>query len=238
MSVALSFKDLVKRYGKQTVLDGISLDINRGEFFGLVGVNGAGKTTLIKSLLDLSEIQAGSIEIFGEPHTRTSSREHLAYLPERFTPPYFAKAREFLDYLARLHGGSYDADEVEQCLRVLDLETAALEKPVRALSKGMGQKLGLASVLLSGKQLLVLDEPMTGLDPKSHARLKVHLDAIRAGTQTVFFCSHNLADVASLCDRVAVLHQGTLRFCGAPQEMCDAYGSNDIDAAYLSCVEG
>ncbi len=236
MSVALRFKQLVKRYGKHAVLDGISLDIAAGEFFGLVGVNGAGKTTLIKSLLDLCEIQSGSIEIFGEPHTVTATRSRLAYLPERFTPPYFATGHEFLDYLARLHGGSYTQGELEQCLHTLDLDAAVLAKPVRALSKGMGQKLGLASVLLSGKELLVLDEPMTGLDPKAHARLKVYLDSIRSGTQTVFFCSHNLADVAALCDRVGVLHEGVLRFCGSPQAMCDSYGGGDIESAYLRCV--
>ena len=237
METAAAFNDVVKRYGKQTVLNGVSFDIRAGEFLGLVGINGAGKTTLIKALLDLCEIQSGGIRIFDRAHTETEARAELAYLPERFVPPFFATGREFLSYLSKLYRVPMVSSEIDECLAVLDLQSEALDKPVRALSKGMAQKLGLAGVLLSHQPLLVLDEPMSGLDPKAHSRLKEHFAELHAAGQTLLFSSHNLADVADLCDRVAVLHQGRLRYCGPPAVLCAKYQTDDVEAAYIRCVD-
>jgi ABC-2 type transport system ATP-binding protein len=122
-------------------------------------------------------------------------------------------------------------------LAALDLDPDALTKPVRALSKGMAQKLGLAAVLLSGKALYVLDEPMSGLDPRARALLKQHLLAQRhSGVQTLFFSTHLLPDVETLCDRMIILHAGIPRFIGTPAECCAAYDAPDLETAYLRCV--
>jgi ABC-2 type transport system ATP-binding protein len=237
MDCAIRFTDVAKSYGRQRVLGGVSFEVQAGEFLGLVGVNGAGKTTLIKGLLDLSEIDAGRIEIFGVPHHRPASRAPLAFLPERFAPPYYARGEDFLRFMAQMHAAAIPNGGRERVLKALDLDPAALAKPVRALSKGMSQKLGLAATLLSGRPLYVLDEPMSGLDPKARALLKEYLLHLRSGrNQTVFFSTHLLSDVESLCDRIIILHDGVPRFIGTPQECCATFGTADLEAAYLRCV--
>ena len=234
---ALSFAGVEKHYGRQQVLDGIDLDVAPGEFLALVGVNGAGKSTLLKCLLDFTSLDAGAIRIFDLAHEQTESRRNLAYLPEKFIPPYYLTGREFLTCMARLHGVRPRAEAIRELLaRRLDFDPAALAKPVRQLSKGMSQKLGLAACLLSGKPLLVLDEPMSGLDPKTRACLKQYLLELKGGGSTVFFSTHMLADIEVLCDRAAILHGGVVRFIGTPRECCDRYGTADFEAAYLQCV--
>ena len=173
MSVpALRIRQLAKSYASAAALTDLSLEIAAGEFFGLVGENGAGKTTLIKCALDFCDTASGSIEIFGTRHRQTAARSRIAYLPERFTPPHFLTGRDFLRYNAELHRRAYDEAAARSMLESLELEAGSLDKPVRAYSKGMTQKLGLAACLLSGKDMYILDEPTSGLDPKARALLK------------------------------------------------------------------
>ncbi len=235
-SQAVVFKDVSKSYGERRVLSGINLTVSKGEYLGLIGVNGAGKTTLIKSMLDLTLPESGSIAIFEASSATTNARSRLAYLPERFTPPYYLTGRDFLDYMARLYQRSYEPDEIEHILTILDLDFSALKRSVRVFSKGMSQKLGLAACLLSNKELLVMDEPMSGLDPKARAFLKQHLAELKKIGKTVFFSTHLLTDVESLCDRVAVLHEGQIRFVGSPAECCRYFQTDNFEEAYLSCV--
>jgi len=234
---ALRFTKVRKSYGRLQALAGITLEVRRGEFFGLIGVNGAGKTTLLKCLLDFCEIDGGRIAIFGTPHTVTAARSRLAYLPERFNPPFYLTGRDFLRYMARLYRAAYDEKAVERAFQALDLDLAALAKPVRSYSKGMTQKLGLAACLLSGKELHVLDEPASGLDPKARALFKRELARLRAGGRTVFFSSHALPEVEQLCDRIGVLHDGMLRFAGTPDELRRGFGNaRDLEQAFLACI--
>ena len=233
---ALQFQDIHKKFAATSVLEGISFDVRRGEFFGLVGVNGAGKTTLIKSLLDLSSIDSGKIDILGIDHRQTASRKPLAFLPERFTPPHYLTGDDFLNYMFKLQSLPYDKPAVESMLSALDLDLAALPKPVRSYSKGMAQKLGLAACFLSRKELYVLDEPMSGLDPKARALLKTQIHQLKEHGRTLFFSSHALADIEEICDRMAVLHEGKIIFVGAPAELCQAYSANNIESAFLRCV--
>jgi ABC-2 type transport system ATP-binding protein len=234
--IALRFAQVEKRYAGVPVVSGFSLEVRRGEFFGLVGVNGAGKTTLIKCLLDFCDADGGAIEIFSVPHTTTAARARIAYLPERFNPPFYLTGRDFLQYMLGLHRTRYDAAEVARIFGALDLEAAALDRPARVYSKGMTQKLGLAACLLSGKDLYVLDEPTGGLDPKARALAKRELAALRRAGRTVFFTSHALADVAEMCDRLAVIHAGHLRFAGTPQELIGRTGAPDLERAFLDCI--
>ena len=234
--IALQFTEVEKAYAGVAALSGISLEVKRGEFFGLVGVNGAGKTTLIKCLLDFCDADGGAIEIFSVPHRATAARARLAFLPERFNPPFFLTGRDFLRYLLTLHRTPYDEARATRMFEALDLEPSALDRPARDYSKGMTQKLGLAACLLSGKELYVLDEPAGGLDPKARALLKNQLKALREAGHTVFFTSHALADVAALCDRMAVLHGGRLRFAGTPRELVGQYGAPDVEQAFLACI--
>jgi len=226
-----------KAYGTTRALDELTLEVRRGELFGLVGGNGAGKTTLIKCLLDFCEVDRGEIRLFGVSHRLTASRRELAFLPERFNPPYYLTGRDFLRYMAEMHRISYDGKRVAETFARLDLDSGALMKPVRDYSKGMTQKLGLAACLLSGKAVQVLDEPTSGLDPKARALLKRELKALRGAGGTVFFSSHALADVEEICDRMAVLHGGRLRFAGTPAELVARYGGAGVEAAFLECIE-
>ncbi len=233
---ALRCTGLAKSYSGTPALADLSLEVREGEFFALAGVNGAGKTTLIKCLLDFCDINGGSIEIFGVPHRATAARARLAYLPERFNPPFYLTGRDFLQYLLKLHGVPYEAALAARMFGALDLELPALDRPVRTYSKGMTQKLGLAACLLSGKDLYVLDEPTGGLDPKARALLKAELRELKRAGRTVFFTSHALADIDEICDRMAVLHAGRLRFCGTPRELMDRHGARDLEQAFLSCI--
>src|SRR5688572_27514738 len=221
---ALRLERVGKAYAGVAALAELTLEVRRGEFLALVGVNGAGKTTLIKCLLDFCETDRGRIEIFGVSHRETSARSRLAYLPERFNPPYYLTGRDFLEYMLRLHRAPYDDARVARMFAALDLDLAALSRLARTYSKGMTQKLGLAACLLSGKDLYVLDEPAGGLDPKARALFKEELAAVKRAGRTVFFTSHALADVAEMCDRMAVLHAGRLRFAGTPQELTGSTG--------------
>ncbi len=234
--IALRFNRIGKSFGSVAALADFSLEVRQGEFFGLVGENGAGKTTLIKCMLDFCETDSGSIEIFGVPHTATAARSRLAFLPERFNPPFYLTGRDFLHYMLKLHGAPYDEARVTRMFGALDLDLPALDKPARTYSKGMTQKLGLAACLLSGKDLYILDEPTSGLDPKARALLKRELRELRHTRRTLFFTSHALADVAEICDRMAIVHGGRLQFAGAPDELIRRFGAGDLEQAFLACI--
>ena len=233
---AISIFGVSKTYGKQAVLSGVDLELLSGEFLGLVGVNGAGKTTLIKCLLDFTQFKMGSIAIFGRNNTEAESRQRLAFLPEKFVPPYYLTGADYLHYMAELYAKPYEEKKVEQMLGVLDLDMSALGKSVRHLSKGMSQKLGLAACLLSDRDLFILDEPMSGLDPKARAYLKQHLLKLKRAGKTLFFSTHMLGDVEALCDKVAVLHERSMQFVGSPAQCCSDYETDDFEQAYLRCV--
>lgn len=237
MSVsALRFQQVVKRYGAASVLRGVELELHAGECFGLVGVNGAGKTSLIKCMLDFCALDGGAIEIFGQPHHQPAARAPLGFLPERFTPPYYLTGDDFIRYLLTLQSLVYDAPAVHAMLAALDLDPAALRRTVRGYSKGMIQKLGLAACLLAPKRLYVLDEPMSGLDPKARALLKEQLRKLHRGGATLFLTSHALADVDELCDRMAILHDGQIRFAGTPAECRARFGAPTLEQAFLACI--
>jgi ABC-2 type transport system ATP-binding protein len=230
-------KEVCKYYRHNQVLDHVNLQISPGEFFGLVGINGAGKTTLIKSILDLCEIEQGSIHVFGTSHTEPNARINLAFLPEQFIPPSYLSGFNFLAYMAKLYGHDHDQKQVQKICQTLDLTLSALKLPVRDYSKGMAQKLGLAACFLSEKRLLLLDEPMNGLDPKARAYIKHYLLKLREEGITLFFSTHLLADVEALCNRMAILHEGRLQFVGTPSECCTIFAAQDLEQAYLNCIE-
>jgi ABC-2 type transport system ATP-binding protein len=233
---ALRVTALVKRYGKFEALGGVDIEVAAGDAFGLVGANGAGKTTLIKCLLDLTACDSGAVEIFGAPALKPVARRRLAYLPERFSPPYYLRAREFLAAMFELAGERYDASRVDALLGRLELDRGVLGQPVRTLSKGMTQKLGLAGCFAVPRDLYVLDEPMSGLDPAARVAVKSLLRGLAAEGRTLFFTSHVLADVEELCSSIAVLERGRMRFRGTPAGLCQSYAESNLERAFMKCI--
>jgi ABC-2 type transport system ATP-binding protein len=160
-AAAFRAEGLVKRFGARRALDGASMEVSPGAAMGLAGANGAGKTTFIKCALDLCAPDAGRVEIFGVDNRQAAARARLAYLPERFVPPYYLLGREFLAMTLELAGASFVHAHAVALAAELELDPQALERPVRQLSKGMTQKLGLAACFLLPRDLYLLDEPMT-----------------------------------------------------------------------------
>ena len=233
---ALRVERLAKRYGACQALDGIDLLVHAGDTVALVGANGAGKTTLIKCMLDLVLPDAGRIEIFGVRHRDPVSRARIAYLPERFSPPHYLKGGEFIEMTLTLAGTRYERASAERGLAELGLEPAVLDRPVRQLSKGMTQKLGLAANLLFARDLYILDEPMSGLDPAGRIAVKSVLARLPREGRTTFFTSHVLADVNELASELIVLDRGAVRFQGAPAALCARHGESNLERAYLRCI--
>jgi ABC-2 type transport system ATP-binding protein len=203
-----------------TGLDGLDLEVPRGEVFGFIGPNGAGKTTTIKCLVGLQHPTAGHAFLLGRPITHPEARRPLGFLPER---PYFYQhltAREFLDFYGQLFDlpKALRAKRIDELLARVDL-TRVADAPLRTFSKGMLQRAGVAQALINDPDLVILDEPMSGLDPLGRKLIRdLILEERRAG-RTVFFSSHVLSDVQSICDRVGLIAGGRLRAIGSIDEL-------------------
>ncbi|HTK85507.1 MAG TPA: ABC transporter ATP-binding protein [Patescibacteria group bacterium] len=233
---ALSVRDVSVSYGTHAVVRNLSLDVRSGETFGLIGLNGVGKTTLIKSILGLRDHQSGIIEIAGHDRFHPDSRRKLAYLPERFDPAWFLKGVEFLRFSVSFYGLPFDEAVAHLYCRKLALDPSVLGSKIQTYSKGMRQKLGLIGTLLTKCPLLILDEPMSGLDPQARSMVKDTLQVARTEGQTIFFSSHILADMNEICDRVGVLHGGKIIYCGTPAGLIAAGGNANIERAFLNLI--
>lgn len=238
MTLPLEVHDLRAGYGRREVLSGVGFAIQPGEVFGLIGLNGAGKTTLIRSILGLTPA-TGTFSLFGRPNGEPAARRGLFYLPEKYQPAAQLSGWEHLELAQAWIGGSLDRDAARALAGGLALDPAALDRRVRTYSKGMGQKLGLVAALKSRLPLLILDEPMSGLDPRARVRLKDHLIAYRGeeGGNSVFFSSHVLADVEEICDRIGVLHGGRLLYCGPPADFVTGHGGGTLERAFLAAID-
>jgi ABC-2 type transport system ATP-binding protein len=232
----LSVSGVSTGYGKKQVLNDISFALAPGEVFGLVGLNGIGKTTLIRSVLGLRET-AGTITLFGEPNHQARARRNLVYLPERFHPSPQLTGWEYLGILLAYYNQKVDRDRARTIAAGLDLDPAAIDRRVRTYSKGMGQKLGLVGTFLVSAPLMILDEPMSGLDPRARVMLKDQLIASKRAGRCVFFSSHILADIEEICDRIGVLHATRMIFIGTPAEFVARAQAPSLERAFLAALE-
>jgi ABC-2 type transport system ATP-binding protein len=199
---------------------GISFAVSRGESFGFLGPNGAGKTTTIKILMGLIRPTGGDVRLFGSPVPDRKAREKVGFMPENpYVYPYLTP-REFVATCARLSGlrGAALRDRVEHVLRQTGIAYAA-SRQVRQLSKGMLQRTGLAAALVADPELLVLDEPMSGLDPGGRKEVRDMILEERRQGRTIFFSTHILADVPALCDHMAILQKGQTVLAGRLDEL-------------------
>jgi ABC-2 type transport system ATP-binding protein len=234
---AIQIEGLAAGYGPVQALTEITLSVRAGETFGLIGLDGAGKTTLLKSILLLVAPSAGSVRLFGASHRDPASRDQLAYLPERFRPPGDLSGHDFLRLTLALHGRRVSRAAAARAAADLELEPAALRRPIRGYAKGMAQKLGVLATLLTDRPLLILDEPLSGLAPHARSRLKEQLAAWRARGRTILLSSPIAADHDQLCDRVAVLHRGRLGYVGTPAGLRQRHLAATLETAFLAEIE-
>jgi ABC-2 type transport system ATP-binding protein len=224
-------------WGRQKVraLKGLDLTIRRGEIFGLLGPNGSGKTTTIKMLLGLLFPSSGQAFVLGKPATDVTKNERIGYLPEESYLYKFLNAEETLDFYGRLFNLPKDVRRArtQELLTQVGVTTAKRRR-LREYSKGMTRRIGLAQALINDPELIILDEPTTGLDPIGCREMKdLILDLKRKG-KTVLMCSHLLADVQDVCDRIAVLHQGELKELGRVDQLLKVRDETEIRATGLS----
>ena len=201
-------------------LEGLTMRVEDGEVFGFLGPNGAGKSTTIKLLVGLIFPTAGTAHILGKPISDIAMHQDIGYLPEQ---PYFydyLTATELLDYFARIHNleAAGRRDRVTRMLKKVGLETAR-KIQLRKYSKGMLQRVGLAQAILHDPRVVILDEPMSGLDPLGRREVRDIILELKREGRTVLFSTHILSDAEMLCDRVGVIAGGTLRGVGAPDEI-------------------
>lgn len=225
-----------KSYGSQQVLDQVSFDLKPGEIFGLIGLNGAGKTTLIKILLDLAESDGGKAFMFGEPCNTVKARERISYLPEKFTPSRYLKGHEYLSLALSYYGKKLDKDAARALAKDLDLNPDVLDRKVGGYSKGMGQKLGLIGAFMVDQPFMILDEPMSGLDPRARIALKDVMKRARGEGKTLFFSSHILSDIDEICDRIGIIHDSKLVYLGTAAEFKPTFKENSLERAFLKAI--
>jgi len=233
----LSVDHAVAGYGKKDVLKGISLSLGHKEITGLLGLNGAGKTTIIKTIVQLKTLNDGSISSQGDSQDLYQSKRLFSYLPERFDPPSFLTAYEFLKFTLKLYGYDIARDEAHRLAEQLGLDPDVLNSRVQSFSKGMRQKLGIMASVLPKCPLLILDEPMSGLDPRARQQVKTMVKAYKAEGRTVFFSSHILTDAVEICDKIIVLHGGKLIFEGATDIFLEQDKDRNPEKAFLSLIE-
>ncbi len=218
MEVILETRDLRVEYraqngqGKKVAVKGLNLKVHAGEVFGFLGPNGAGKTTTMNVLLGFVHATAGDAFLFGVNVREPIARQRIGYLPELTYYYKFLSAEELLRFYARLFGiPRAEADRrIDQLLRLVELEPAR-KRPIKTYSKGMQQRVGLAQALINDPDLLILDEPTSGLDPLGRMKVREIIQRLKNEGKTVFFSSHELGEVETVCDRVAIINQGELK---------------------------
>ncbi len=216
---------LRKTYGAVEALKGVSIAVNRGEIFGLLGQNGAGKSTLIKILLGIVRKTDGDATLLGEPAGRSDIRTRVGYLPEDHQFPQYHTGASLLHFYGQLYGMSR-AERKRKIPEVL--ETVGIRKrmdyKLRTYSKGMKQRLGIAQAIFHDPDVIFLDEPTDGVDPVGRKELRELFEKMRDDGKTVFVNSHLLGEVELMCDRVAILQRGELMQIGTVAELTSQEG--------------
>ena len=239
--VVIETRNLSKIYrdfwGRQKVraLKALDLEVRRGEIFGLLGPNGSGKTTTIKLLLGLLFPTSGQALVFGKDAADVTKNERIGYLPEESYLYRFLNAEETLDFYGRLFDMPADLrrQRIADLIRLVKLDWAK-RRQLKEYSKGMTRRIGLAQALINDPELIVLDEPTTGLDPIGCREMKDLILDLREKGKTVLMCSHLLADVQDVCDRIAILHQGELKELGRVDSLLKVRDVTEIRAKDLS----
>ena len=214
----------------------LNLSIRAGEVFGFLGPNGAGKTTTMNVLLGFVNATSGAAFLFGVDVREPIARQRIGYLPELTYYYKFLTAEELLRFYARIFGiPRAEADRrIEQLLKLVELESAR-KRPIKTYSKGMQQRVGLAQALINNPDLLILDEPTSGLDPLGRMKVREIIQRLKNEGKTVFFSSHELGEVETVCDRVAIINQGELKVEGRVADLVEKHQAN-LEKIFLNII--
>ena len=236
--LAIRADGIIKSFGDRRVLDGLSLKLRRGEIMGFLGTNGAGKTTTVKILLGFLKPDSGSVEIFGGAPGAEATRARIGFMPEiAYYYPYL-NIGELLEFYGGLCGMSRTEVRAKApaLIRRVGLEAAG-DKLLKTYSKGMLQRAGIAQALLHDPELLVLDEPFTGLDPLARAYFRDMLHELRDAGKTIFFSSHELSETETVCDHIAIVKEGKVVLQGATRDIVGD-GRGNLERLFLDVLGG
>jgi len=219
------------------ILKQLSLEVSEQQYYAIAGVNGAGKSTLIKLVLDLIRpLPGGSIRIFGRENTDPQCRDQLVYLPEKFDVKKNISGRQYLDFVAAVYHHPVESRGIDELAERLDFPPGRLDSRVGGYSKGMVQKLGLLSCFMLERPLIILDEPLSGLDPRARFHFKELMQSLKSRAHTVLYSTHLLSDAEELCDRFGILHDGEMKYQGTPADCLQRYRATSLETAYMACI--
>jgi ABC-2 type transport system ATP-binding protein len=222
--------------GRKVAVKDLNLRVNAGEVFGFLGPNGAGKTTTMNVLLGFVNATSGDAYLFGVNVREPIARQRIGYLPELTYYYKFLTAEEILRFYARVFGiPRAEADRrIDELLKLVELESAR-KRPLKNYSKGMQQRVGLAQALINDPDLLILDEPTSGLDPLGRMKVREIIQRLKDRGKTVFFSSHELGEVETVCDRVAIINQGELKVEGSVAGLVSKHQAN-LEQIFLNII--
>lgn len=231
----VEYRSREMRQATKVALANLDLEVHAGEVFGFLGPNGAGKTTTMNVLLGFVPPTSGTASLFSIDVRQPIARQRIGYLPELTYYYKFLTAEELLHFYAKIFGLPRDeADRrIDVLLKLVELDHAR-KKQIKSYSKGMQQRAGLAQALINNPDLLILDEPTSGLDPLGRMKVREIIQRLKDEGKTVFFSSHELGEVETVCDRVAIIHQGELKAVGRVNEITGKHAS--LEQAFLEII--
>src|SRR5437763_10868873 len=235
-NLRVEYRSAKSRQPKKIAVKDLNLSIRAGEVFGFLGPNGAGKTTTMNVLLGFVNATSGAAFLFGVNVRQPIARQRIGYLPELTYYYKFLSAEELLRFYARIFGlPKAEAERrIDAVLKLVELEHAR-KRPIKTYSKGMQQRVGLAQALINDPDLLILDEPTSGLDPLGRMKVREIIQRLKGEGKTVFFSSHELGEVETICDRVAIINQGELKVEGSVTELVAKHQAN-LEQIFLNII--
>ena len=229
----IKLKNVTKSFKDKKALDNLSLNVNSGEIYGLLGANGAGKSTALNLLLGFLDSDSGSIEISNSNDKKLVSRDMIGYIPENVNLYPYLSGIENLDYFCKISGLSLNYIKLSELLNECGLENDAHNKRTSEYSKGMRQKVGIAIALAKNAKIYLLDEPASGLDPMASNELSVILKKLSTNGATILMASHDLFRVRETCNKIGILKQGSL----IKEMLSKDITSNELEEIYLNFMQ-
>ena len=236
-NLRVEFRNRQVGQGSKVALHGLNLTVRAGEVFGFLGPNGAGKTTTMNVLLGYVNATSGSAYLFGVNVREPIARQRIGYLPELTYYYKFLTAEELLRFYAKIFRIPKAETEkrIDAVLKLVELEPAR-KRLIKTYSKGMQQRVGLAQALINNPDLLILDEPTSGLDPIGRMKVREIILRLKNEGKTVFFSSHELGEVESICDRVAILNDGELKAEGRVSDLLQKFNATSLEQTFLQII--